>query len=294
MELRHIVAATDESDVGAHAVLTAALLAQTAGARLTVLTAVLAPTVVPVGMLSGVRSLGSPELPTIRDLEHRFRALLEDRAPAVSVQYAVAFGFPAVEISRFAEEQSGNLIVLGRKPRSQATRILVGDTADAVARRSPVPCLFVPWGSASLSKILVALDGSARGLKVFHAACEFAASAKGEIQAVTVEAEVGGEGRTLGQALPLYRGAKLKQALNSFLLDQDGHCSAWLGKGQSPRLEVRRGEPVNEILAEVERTSADVLAVGYHRGGPPGVLEVGSVARRLAHRAACAVLTIPL
>jgi nucleotide-binding universal stress UspA family protein len=44
----------------------------------------------------------------------------------------------------------------------------------------------------------------------------------------------------------------------------------------------------------VQETGADVLAIGYHRGGPPGVLEAGSTARRLAHVAPCAVLTLPL
>jgi nucleotide-binding universal stress UspA family protein len=34
--------------------------------------------------------------------------------------------------------------------------------------------------------------------------------------------------------------------------------------------------------------------IGCHRGGPPGILEAGSTARRLAHTAPCAVLTIPL
>jgi nucleotide-binding universal stress UspA family protein len=48
------------------------------------------------------------------------------------------------------------------------------------------------------------------------------------------------------------------------------------------------------VLAEVRESGADLLVIGYHRGGPPGVLEAGSTARRLAHEAPCAVLTIPL
>ena len=39
---------------------------------------------------------------------------------------------------------------------------------------------------------------------------------------------------------------------------------------------------------------ARLLAFGYHRGGPPGIVEGGSVARGLLHSALCAVLTVPL
>jgi nucleotide-binding universal stress UspA family protein len=51
---------------------------------------------------------------------------------------------------------------------------------------------------------------------------------------------------------------------------------------------------VDQVMAALEETSADALVVGYHRGGPPGVIEVGSTARHLAHLAPCAVLTVPL
>jgi len=59
-------------------------------------------------------------------------------------------------------------------------------------------------------------------------------------------------------------------------------------------LAIRRGDILERVLAEAQESGADVLAIGYHRGGPPGVLEAGSTARRLAHAAPCAVLTIPL
>jgi nucleotide-binding universal stress UspA family protein len=51
---------------------------------------------------------------------------------------------------------------------------------------------------------------------------------------------------------------------------------------------------VPEILAEVAASGPDVLAFGYHRGGPPGIIEGSSTARQLAHTAPVSVLTIPL
>jgi nucleotide-binding universal stress UspA family protein len=54
------------------------------------------------------------------------------------------------------------------------------------------------------------------------------------------------------------------------------------------------GPIVEQVLASVEASHPDLLAVGFHRGGPPGVIEAGSAARHLAHGAPCAVLTVPL
>jgi nucleotide-binding universal stress UspA family protein len=59
-------------------------------------------------------------------------------------------------------------------------------------------------------------------------------------------------------------------------------------------LVIRHGQIVEEILAEVTACSADVLVIGYHRGGPAGVIEAGSIARRVLHQAECSVLTVPL
>jgi nucleotide-binding universal stress UspA family protein len=51
---------------------------------------------------------------------------------------------------------------------------------------------------------------------------------------------------------------------------------------------------VEQVLAAVDESGADTLAVGYHRGGPAGIIEAGSTGRRLLHAAPGAVLTIPL
>ena len=67
-----------------------------------------------------------------------------------------------------------------------------------------------------------------------------------------------------------------------------------LGRAVTIEVEVRRGEVVEQVLAALQASSADVLAFGFHRGGPPGGVEAGRTARRLAHTAPGAVLTVPL
>ncbi|HEX6106593.1 MAG TPA: universal stress protein, partial [Gemmatimonadales bacterium] len=194
---------------------------------------------------------------------------------------------PGVEICRFGEGREADLLVLGRKPRSQVVRLLLGDTADAVARRSRLPCLFVPPDAGPIRRLLVALDGTDRGLAVLQAACGFARAIKATVSVVTVEQEPAGEPAHLASALPVERSARLQSQVR-MMLGRDCVPTA------KPVLDVRRGPIVDEVLAAIEEASADALVVGFHRGGAPGVIEAGSTARHLAHTAPCAVLTVPL
>jgi len=59
-------------------------------------------------------------------------------------------------------------------------------------------------------------------------------------------------------------------------------------------LVIRRGAIVEEVLAEMRIRKGSVLAVGYHRGGPPGLMEAGSSGRRLMQQSPGPVLTVPL
>ncbi|MEO7137668.1 MAG: universal stress protein, partial [Gemmatimonadales bacterium] len=152
-------------------------------------------------------------------------------------------------------------------------------------RRSRLPCLFVPPGSREPRKVLVALDGSDRGINVLNQACDFARFVGATVQAVTVERRPENEPVELVSKLPVARSSSLQIRVREVLARE--------GFPDAP-LAIRRGDVLERVVAEAQETGADILAIGYHRGGPPGVLEAGSTARRLAHAAPCAVLTIPL
>ena len=118
---------------------------------------------------------------------------------------------------------------------------------------------------------------------VLREACGFARSAGTSLRVVTVESDPVDEPAELGVA----RSARLQGQVQALLTGE-------AVPGAVPDLEVRSGAIVEQILAAVDATGADVLAIGYHRGGLPGIIEAGSTARHLAHTAPCAVLTIPL
>src|SRR5215208_7111984 len=285
MRLRHILAATDESEAGRRAVRAAVDLASRASARVTVLR-VLATEA--SGRLVSAGSSVPENRPGDAACSHLHRWLeagvLTPREIS-AVELAIAAGIPGVEICRVAELAGVDLIVLGRKRHSPMMRMLLGDTADAVARRSRFPSLFVPSGSSVIQRLLVALDGSDRGTNVLNQACNFALAVVADLQAVTVERTPANEPLQLVSALPVARSVSLKTRMEAVLKQK--------GLPAGP-LAIRRGDIVERIVAEAQETQADVLVVGYHRGGPPGVIEAGSTARRLVHASPCAVLTIPL
>jgi len=286
MLLKHIVAATDESDAGRQAIRTAASLAHRAGARLTVLR------VIAVEALRQAVTIGAEsaaiQWDTDTAVEHLRRWLEADVLPPGTeprYELGIAYGIPGVEICRFAERNQVDLLVLGRKRHSQMMRLLLGDTADAVARRSRVPCLFVPPGAADIRTVLAALDGSDRGMNVLNQSCDFARYTGAAVRAVTVERRSAGEPLQLVSSLPLARSESLQSRVREVLARE--------GFPDAP-LSIERGDILERVIAQTQQVEADVLVVGYHRGGAPGVIEAGSTARRLAHVAPCAVLTIPL
>jgi nucleotide-binding universal stress UspA family protein len=282
----HILVAVDESDAGRWAVRAALDLAAATTGRVTVLRTVGAGQG-QWGAASGAAAL-AVEPPEAHQVEvDRLRRWLEPELasvePAPSVSLTITYGVPSIEICRYAEEAGAALVVLGRKRRSARTRLLIGDTADSVARRSRLPCLFVPGGARRPGRILAALDGTDRGLAVLVNARRLADATGAELRTVTVEPAKSGETSTAAVP-PLARTMSLERRLGE-LLGPD-HPGA--------RLEVRRGGTVEQILAALDESGADTLALGYHRGGPAGIIEAGSTGRRLLHAAPESVLTVPL
>ncbi len=287
MLLRHILTATDESDAGRQAVKTAMDLASRASARVTILRVMAVEAtrqLVGVGHGAAPTNVGEDEV-ALTYLRRWLEADVLSPNELQGTDLATACGIPGIEICRFAERAEADLLVLGRKRHSQMRRLLLGDTADAVARRSRFPCLFVPPGSGQLRKVLVALDGSDRGVNVLNQACDFARYAGATVAAVTVEQGSGDEPPQMGRSLPLARSSSLQARVHEVLARE--------GFPDAP-LAIRRGDIVDRVVAEARESGADILAIGYHRGGAPGGLEGSSTSRRLAHAAPCAVLTVPL
>ena len=267
MPFQQIVVGADETEASRNAIRTALLWGRRTGARVSIISVVREKTAAAGGVQGS--AVGTIE----RWLGDQLAAEGET-APLV----AETAGIPSIEIARFAESTGADLLILGRKPRSSTARRLLGDTADAVARRSALPCLFVPGADDASGRMLAALDGTERGFAVLRPALDLALVLGVGLDLVTVERASAREPVPAAFEAPGRRTENLIRLLGPL----------------AGTLHLRRGDVVAEILDEIEVRRPRILVLGYRRGGPPGPVEGASVARRLAHRAPCAVLTIPL
>jgi nucleotide-binding universal stress UspA family protein len=285
MNVQHILAAADESEAGRQAVRSAIDLARRADARVTVVRAVPVMAMAVAAATTGGYDFAGAEIesPAIEDLRQWIGSDLRTQSEPPSVELAIASGNPGMEIRRLAEQREADLVVLGRKRRSQLARLILGDTAALVARHSRIPCLLVPADSGPLQRMLVAVDGSDHGMLVLAKAASFAHAVGITLRVLTVEPGSADQ-PPAGKSARI--GSLDRQARD--ILNHQGMETV------DPSVEVRRGAIIPQILAAVTASGTDLLAIGYHRGGLPGVIEAGSIGRHLAHTAPCAVLTIPL
>lgn len=73
-------------------------------------------------------------------------ALLEEHAAGVPATMHLAFGNPAEEIKRIADDTSADLVVITVKNRSRIGKLLLGSQAQEIILASHVPVLCVPRG----------------------------------------------------------------------------------------------------------------------------------------------------
>lgn len=273
MAYQFIIAAVDETGAGRHVAATALELASRSGARLGLLTSI------PSSAVSAARAESARSV--LSDIEC---SLLRHNGTAVEATCCVVRGVPGIEVPRHAEEHGADLIVVGHTPRTQSVRLLVGDTADSVTRRARVPCLLVPPGKSLDGPVVVALDGTRHSRTVLEAGCRLAAILGQPLVVVTVEVARPDERARSVSIPPTARSVKLEEVIASV-------CQ----RLETPiPLMVRRGDVVGEILAAAAEQDAHTLVLGLHRGGPAGVMEGGSVGRRLIHGSTWAVLTVPI
>lgn len=281
--LTSILVATDATLGGRHAVRIGAALANRSGADLLVMT------VKPPDENGSGRSAG--QLLTSRSERDRPSADLADffdwlgpDSPNGS-EVAVAFGVPGIEIVRVAQQRSANLIVIGRRPRAPQHPLRLGDTADALVRRSDTPVLSVPPQIERFGSALIAIDGSKRSAVILERGMALIGALDIEaIRVVTVETAPDDERSASGQ--PTGRTLRLERSLEQY--------RAVASQGSSVALTVRRGAVVDEVLSEVEERHPDMLVIGYRRGGPARLVAPSEIARNLLYSSPTAVLTVPL
>jgi universal stress protein A len=143
MEIRHILAPTDFSAPASQAVTAAYELAQTFGAKLSLLHVI----EVPAYAIEVALPLEDLERDARRELA---RLLPEADAAHVEVTRLVNMGVPYQRIVETATTEQVNLIVMATHGRTGLSHLVLGSVAERVVRLAPCPVLTIrPLGERS-------------------------------------------------------------------------------------------------------------------------------------------------
>lgn len=280
--LKTILLATDLLPASQEVAQTAAQLATTFGARVTVLH-VLEPMPHRPDTLQEYRQQVAGSL---HEFTERLRAQQVEVADSV-----VVVGSPADTIVRHADDIDADLVLIGAGELSRFDRFSVGPVATAVIEHAAPPVLAVRPGrpTAGFRRILCAVDQSLPAARGLQNAIRLARAFGKQlivltvVPAVTTELAAGLTGRYADEQTQfesLWKGEFMKVLTESDL------------SGIQVTKDVRYGPPHRQIIAAAEEYQADLIVMGATgRTGLARVL-VGSTTRRVLEYLPCSLLTV--
>jgi nucleotide-binding universal stress UspA family protein len=144
LAIKTILVPTDFSETSEVAVRYGKSLAETFGAALHVIHVVQEPFAQPWAVEAYGFSLATLQEEWQRDASARVEGILtpEERT-ALNATLTTVLGHPYVEILRYAQDHSVDLIVLGTHGRGPLGHLVMGSVAERVVRKAPCPVLTV-------------------------------------------------------------------------------------------------------------------------------------------------------
>lgn len=234
------------------------------------------------------------------------RELLQEGGPYVETKMTL-YTTPAEGIIEFASQTRPDLIVMGARGLRSTLGILLGGTAQQVIEYVCCPVLVVRAPYKPLSKILVALDGSASGEQALEFISSFHLPPGCAVQVMHVMPPVYGPAEAapswatdLDLLPPAYvkdlesefvRQAQEDEQRASSIVEQAMLC---LKEAQIPTLEpvIARGDAATEIIDFAKQEAVDLLVAGSRGLSELRSILLGSVSRKLVHYAPCSVMIV--
>lgn len=177
------------------------------------------------------------------------------------------------------DERRPVLVVVGTRGTGLSSDQSIGSTALRVLRESPVPVVVVPDSAreapVELRQVLVGVDGAAPSLAAVDWSAELARRTGASCEMLTAGAW------TEGSPDALELGSSLDTWSTPF---------RW---ARVPlRTTVCGGDPADELVRRAREIDADLVVLGTSGRGPAGDPLSGSISRRVAHEAGCAVAVV--
>lgn len=283
LKLKAVLAATDLDPSSDPAVVTAARLAEAAGAVLHV------AHVITSERTNTGDSASSPESPSQMEMNATLhRAGLSGKNPNVHIES----GAPAKALSSLSDRIRADVIVIGRhRPRGQQkTDRDIGGTAHSIITNSLVPCLVTSQQlQLPIRRALVAIDTSetARGALIVALSWSSALrDAKGdsdpELTALHVET-----GRNLSS-----RDAHMRRTIDHELDILRRSAGSWAGVSVEGATETD-DDPVAAITRYAAEHQAELVVLGTRGLSADRALRLGSVSAAVTKRSRMPVLLVP-
>jgi nucleotide-binding universal stress UspA family protein len=288
-----ILCAVDKSEYSERALQYAVALEQSYRAELTVLT--VRPLLLPPALWTEypVAPPLSPMDPEVE--EAQLRAFIHDSVGAALAKVMVREGVIAPEILRAAHDLRADLIVMGTHASSGLEHWLLGSVAENVLRHAACPVLTVPRGTAEppdsltapFKTILCAIDFSRDSESAVGLARSLSEAAGGRLVLVHVLEQFSGENPTL---MAHFNVAEIRRGARRRLEDL---LAPWARSPWHMSAVVAYGKASQEVLRVAAVCEADLIVLGVHGRNAIDLALFGSTTRRVLHRAAVPVLTVP-
>ena len=273
--MRTILLPLDGSPLAEQAIPYAAALARTAAARLILVRATQAQSLLDVDAVDAQAGV-------VSRAEHELEATAARlRETGLDVDGYVYYERPVLAILDAAQRHQVDLIVLSTHGRSGLGRVIYGSVADDVLRRAEVPVLLVPpmldhaWPTDRPLTVLVPLDGSTLAEAALESANLLAEGLGARLHLLQV---------VQPPTYPLYGDGyvyipfddEAERANARQYIEQQAAKLA--GRGRPATFEVAVGSPDVVIARTAAEQQADVIAMATHGRGGLARLVLGSVA----------------
>jgi nucleotide-binding universal stress UspA family protein len=221
----------------------------------------------------------------------RLTAAAQQIGAEVPVHTRILDGSPAGELHELAELLDAAAIVVGSSHRGAVGRLLIGDVGAGLMHGSTRPVAVVPrdYERRALDHVGVAFDGSAESRAALDAGIGLARRVGGDVHAFTVLEPL--------QWAPAYGwparypADEIGQSRAEWAQTVADRALEAIPEGLTGASEVLHGGVV-PALAGVS-AELDLLVCGSRGYGSARQVLAGSVARGLAHEAACPLLVVP-
>jgi nucleotide-binding universal stress UspA family protein len=202
-------------------------------------------------------------------------------------------GSPAGELHELAEQLGAAAIVVGSSHRGRVGRLLLGDVGVGLMHGSSCPIVIVPRGydeqPHGLRRVGVAFDGTAESRAALDAGIGLARRVGGTLHSFTVlEPLQWSPSYAWPGPYPSEEIDESRQEWSQTVADQALEA---IPEGMTGASEVMHGAAVASLAGA--SAELDLLVCGSRGYGSARQVLAGSVARGLAHEAACPLVVVP-